>query len=561
MSFSRNNKKKRYEDIAPEEIFLDAENHPGFDMHQLEGRLEQPIAWRVVLGVFGVFVFAALVFAGRLWALQIIDGEAYLVRSENNRLDRDIVFAKRGLIVDRNGRELASNIVESDLADFPRRAYATTTGLAHVLGYVSYPQKDAAGFYFRTEVEGKDGVEGFYDTLLGGENGSKISETNAVGEVFSESVIEPPEDGETLHLSVDADIQGKLYEFMEALARDVGFEGGAGVILDVTNGEILALTNYPEYSPELLANGADAAAIRALTENPQKPFLSRAVSGLYTPGSVIKPFIAAGALDRGIIAPEKEILSTGALSVPNPFNPTRPTIFKDWKAHGLVDMRRALAVSSNVYFFQIGGGFENQQGIGISGIEKYVRLFGIGSPTGIDLPGEVRGTIPSPAWKKELFPDDPWRIGDTYNTAIGQYGFQVTPLQLVRAVAAIANGGLLVEPHVRRDAGAAPVGTVPVLNDTFKVIREGMRLAVREGTAQGLNMSTVEIAAKTGTAELGAVKEDVNSWVMGFFPYDEPRYAFATVMEQGPATNVIGALYVMRQLFDWMSVHTPEYLE
>ncbi|MCI0619686.1 hypothetical protein L0Y40_01470 [Candidatus Wolfebacteria bacterium] len=561
MWFRHRGNQRRYTDIAPEEIFLDAENRPGFDTSQFEGRLEQPISWRIVLGVFGVFVLVAFVFVGRLWHLQVVEGKTYFAQGEKNRLSQILLFAKRGVIVDRVGRELATNIVASDPTDFPIRQYATTTGLAHVLGYVSYPQKDAAGFYFRTEVEGREGLEAYYDELLGGENGSKISETDAIGNVLSESVIKPPLDGDTLHLSIDAQVQGRLHELMAALATDVGFQGGASIIMDVTNGEVLALTNYPEYDPEVLSLGEDREAIAALSADTRKPFLNRAIGGLYTPGSIIKPFIAVGALDREIISPEKEILSTGALTVPNPFDPARPSVFKDWKAHGWVDMRHAIAVSSNVYFFHIGGGFESQPGIGISGIEKYVRIFGIGSPTDIDLGGETDGTIPSPTWKAKVFPDDPWRIGDTYNTAIGQYGFQVTPVQVARAVAAIANGGFIVEPHMRQNTEAAPVGKIPIPDETLRIVREGMRLGVLEGTAKGLNMPSVAIAAKTGTAELGVAKEDVNSWVIGFFPYERPRYAFATVMESGPATNVIGALFVMRQLFDWMSVNTPEYLE
>ncbi|KKW11684.1 MAG: Cell division protein ftsi/penicillin-binding protein 2 [Parcubacteria group bacterium GW2011_GWA2_49_9] len=255
-------------------------------------------------------------------------------------------------------------------------------------------------------------------------------------------------------------------------------------------------------------------------------------------------------------------MSTGSLSVPNPFDPKKPTIFNDWKAHGAVDMRRALAVSSDVYFYEIGGGFEDQKGLGIATIEKYMRMFGFGSvPPGSDMFGEA-GVIPNPEWKKANFNGDGWRLGNTYHTAIGQYGFQVTPLQVVRAIAAVANGGKLLEPRLVEEKDVPPAYSVlPIQTSSFQIVREGMRDAVTEGgTAAGLFIPQVAVSAKTGTAELGTRKQFVNSWVVGFFPYEKPRYAFAVIMERGPHDNTVGGLYVMRELLEWMSVYTPEYL-
>ena len=194
-------------------------------------------------------------------------------------------------------------------------------------------------------------------------------------------------------------------------------------------------------------------------------------------------------------------------------------------------------------------------------MEKYFRLFGFGTETGIDLPGEESGTIPTPSWKEETF-NDAWRLGDTYNTAIGQYGFEVTPIQAVRAVSAIASDGTLVVPHVVRSEETAESGAVNILipREYFDVVREGMREAVLRGTAQGLYTPAVSVAAKTGTAELGISKRRVNSWVIGFFPYKEPRFAFALVMESGPRENLVGATFVMREMIQWMAENTPEYL-
>jgi penicillin-binding protein 2 len=331
--------------------------------------------------------------------------------------------------------------------------------------------------------------------------------------------------------------------------------------MDVHNGEILALASYPEYSPSLMTDGSDTQKIKETLSDKAKPFLNRAIGGLYIPGSIMKPYVAMGALSENIIDPMKQILSTGSLAIPNPYNPSNPTVSKDWKAHGWVDMRHALAVSSNVYFFTVGGGFGDQRGIGISNIQKYVQKFGFGKPTGIDLLGEVSGTVPSPEWKAKNFPNDPWRIGDTYNSSIGQYGFQVTPVQAVRAVAAMANGGTLLTPTILLDNPKAvkKIETVGLDPKNFQIVREGMRLSVTQGIAGGLLVPGMNIAAKTGTAELGVTKETVNSWVTGFFPYENPRFAFAVLMEKGSRSNIVGATFVMRSLLDWMTINTPEY--
>ena len=377
----------------------------------------------------------------------------------------------------------------------------------------------------------------------------------------SESVIERPQDGKNLSLSIDARIQEKMYEEIYKLAHRVGFQGGAGVIMNIHDGTLLAATSYPEYSSAVMSKGEDTKQISSLLSDKQNPFLNRVTLGLYTPGSIVKPFVAMGALAEGIISPSKQILSTGSISLPNPFFPGKFSVFRDWKAHGWVDMRKALAVSSDVYFYAVGGGFEDQQGLGISNIEKYMRIFGFGKSTGIDIGNEAVGTIPNPEWKKENFDGDIWRIGDTYNTSIGQYGFQVTPIQAVKATASLANEGMLIEPSIILDRQNIQKGEVlPFENNSwFKIINEGMRQTVLEGTARGLNIAGLEVAGKTGTAELGALKQFVNSWVIGFFPYKDPQYAFVIMMEKGPHDNLIGATYVGNQVLNWMVAHTPEY--
>jgi len=548
--------------IDPDEIFLDTYNLPSFDRQQFEGQMDRPIAKTTVYVLSIIFCLFGFIFLGRLVDLQVVRGEALAERSELNTLHQTVVFPERGIIYDRNGVELAWNR--------PERAYLDKPGLAHVLGYLGRQTEIDQELYNYSpgELVGRDGAERVYNRQLAGEKGIKVEEIDALGAVYSEYLYRTPKVGTSLRLSIDSELQSKLFEYIRSVATSRGFVGGAGVILDVHTGELLALTNYPEFDPVVMSRGKDVSMIEKWIRDENKPFLNRAITGLYTPGSIIKPIVATAALSEGIISPDKQILSTGELVVPNPYNPDLPSIFKDWKAHGWVDLRHALAVSSNVYFYVIGGGFGDQVGLGINRLERYARGFGLGAPTGMNWTVEAKGVIPNPEWKKEFFDDDVWRLGDTYHTSIGQYGFQVTPLQMARAVAAIANGGWLVTPTVlsASDPELTPLLPKPrpleswILRDALGIVREGMRLAVTEGTAGGLNISSLAIGAKTGTAELGFTKAKVTSWVTGFFPYDNPRYAFVVTMERGPSSNGIGGVYVMRQFFDWLGVNHPEYI-
>ena len=547
-------------EIDPDEIFLDSSNLPQFDRHQFEGRLERSISLRTIFGAAVVFVMVLLAIISKSYSLQIEAGESYANQSEQNRLRHTLIFGSRGVFYDRNKTFLAWNVIDPQEPSFSKRKYLESPGLSPVLGYLKYPSKDRAGFFYKVDFEGQAGVEKYYNEYVAPQHGIQIVETNVHGEVQSASILKPPRDGESVTLSIDARIQERLYTTIESLSKERGFQGGAGVIMDAENGEIISLVSFPEYDSQMLTDGQDVLGIKQAFADTRKPFLNRALSGLYTPGSVVKPFIALAALEEEIISPEQEIVSTGSISLKNPFDPTKFTVFKDWKAHGAVDMRTALSVSSDVYFYEVGGGFGTQKGLGIALIEKYARLFGFGSVPLADFPGEA-GVIPTPEWKRENFNGEAWSIGNTYHTAIGQYGFQVTPLQMARAIAAVANGGKLLEPRLVVEREMTPSYTVlPIKTSSFEVVREGMLEAVELGTASGLSLPGVSVGAKTGTAELGVSKKLVNSWIVGFFPYEKPRYSFAIVMEKGPRDNTIGATYVARQFFEWLKVEAPEYL-
>ncbi len=555
-------RKEKETEISLDEILLDSSNLPAFNTNRMEGRMELPLTRARVYLIAAIFVLLAGVFLFQLFRLQIILGAEYTETSERNKLAKTLLVAERGTIYDRNGELVAWNERDSSGEyEFPVRAYTDREGFGQLIGYVSYPKKDSAGFYYRTEYIGRNGIEETYGDILKGENGERLIEVNALGEIISQNVVEPPVPGGELILSLDAELSEAMHDLIATTTKQNGFRSGAGAMVDVQTGEIIALTSFPSYDPEVLADGDDADLISSYNTDTRFPFLNKVIAGQYTPGSIVKPFLAYGALKEKIIDPMKIVYSNGSLVVPNPYDPDNPTIFKDWRAHGKMTMRDAIAFSSNVYFYTIGGGFEGQEGLGITRINTYMKLFGLGKKTNIALGGELSGVVPSPAWKKEIFDDD-WRLGDTYLTSIGQFGFQITPIQMLMAYVILANGGYETVPHIIK--GEVGMQTDLKLDtEALRVVREGMRRTViqERGTARALERKDVKIAAKSGTAELGVSNAKVNSWIAGYFPYEEPKYAFILMMESGPRSNTVGASSVMGKVFDWMAENRPEYLK
>lgn len=565
-------KKAASHEIDPEDVFLDSQNLSDFNLDQMEGQLERPLGKHIF---YIALVFSSIVigmFSYRLFTMQVIQGEDYRDKADNNRLKKIPLFALRGTIADRNGELLAWNSLRVERGtstasstesvpafdDIPKRMYTDVSGFSHILGYVSYPKRDQSGLFWQDNYIGKDGVEKEYQTRLSGVKGERIIEVTATGEVESQNVVVYPSHGENITLTIDKGVQEKLYERMEALAKKASFTGGAGVIMDVHTGEILALTSYPEYNNNILTNAVTKEEKKQVASDlldKRGKFINRAVSGLFTPGSTVKPFFAYAALVEGVITPEQNIYSSGQIVIKNKYDGP-DTVFKDWKAHGYIDMRGAIAESSDEYFYQIGGGYQEQKGLGIVRLNKYANMFGFASTTGIDLPGEDYGVVPSPEWKKKVFGED-WLLGNTYHSSIGQYGFQMTPLELVRGVASIANGGYLVTPHVFSQGKTAST-SLHLDPKKLQVIQEGMHLAVHgeKGISRALDILGVDVAAKSGTAELGVSKQLVNSWISGYFPYDAPKYAFVIIMEKGDRHNPFGAVFAARETFEWMRDNT-----
>ena len=550
--------KKRPVDF--DEILLDLSNLPASNMTRLEGRRELPVATNNIYLVGFLFLLIAGSFFFKIYLLQIIQGKDYRTISDNNSVSKTVIIAERGVVNDRNGEPLIWNDRDfSDRYDFPVRAYTDRLGLGQLLGYVSYPQKDKHGFYYRTEYIGRTGVESAFENLLHGKNGQKIVEVDALGKMVGEHVISESVAGGELKLSIDAGLSEAMYQIIASSSKQANFRSGAAAIMDIHTGEMLAMTSFPSYDPEVMADGNDVEKINSYNNDNRFPFLNKVVSGLYTPGSIVKPFVAYGALAEKIIDPNKIIVSNGKITIPNPYNPDQPSVYKDWRVQGQMTMREGIAFSSNVYFYTIGGGFGDQPGLGITKMDKYFNLFGLGDKTGIEIATEPTGTVPSPEWKQKVFGDE-WRLGDTYFTAIGQYGFQQTPLQMLRAYAVLANGGLLLTPHVVLGKISDQID-LKLDPSYLKIIHEGMRKTVNYpgGTARPLERTDVAIAAKSGTAQVGEGNIFVNSWAAGFWPYEKPRYAFVLLMEKAPSNNTLGATRVMGQVFDWMASHHPEY--
>ncbi|MFA6365556.1 MAG: penicillin-binding transpeptidase domain-containing protein, partial [Candidatus Paceibacterota bacterium] len=381
---------------------------------------------------------------------------------------------------------------------------------------------------------GRSGLEDYYDSYLRGINGKEVTFRNAKGIMQGEQVETNSKPGKSVRTFIDREFQEYFYTRLKEGLATLGRDVGLGIAINPENGEVLALVGTP---------GFETGKIGAALNDPRKPLFNRAVSGVYNPGSTIKPLVATGALTDGIVAPEKQFFSPGYIELPNPYNPDQPSRFLDWKPQGWVDIYAALARSSNVYFYEVGGGFKDQKGLGIAGLNKWWELFGLSKKTEIDLPNEKVGFLPNPDWKEKKT-GQPWRIGDTYNVSIGQGDFSITPIELINYIAAIANGGTFYKPRIVNfitdESGKEMLRSYPsVLSDIREMIakavpevQHGMRDAVQKpyGTANLLASLPFEAAAKTGTAQIEN-NAKTNAFFVGYAPYKNPKIAILVLIE------------------------------
>ncbi|MEN9604425.1 MAG: hypothetical protein RJB39_110 [Candidatus Parcubacteria bacterium] len=553
-------RKKKYTEILPEHVLLDSANLPSFDKSQLEGRVTGAVDSSVFRFLFFVVILICILFGYSAFNTQVIRGAEYADKAERNRFESIPIFAERGSIYDRNDIALVWNeSVATNTDNFSKRIYEPDIAMGSLLGYVKYPKKDKKGFYITEAAEAVGGTEQYYNVLLQGSEGSLYIETDAVGNIISKTTADLPRKGQDVHLTIDSELQKLVYKAIEHASRESGYVGGAGLIVDVTDGSILSAVTYPDFDSNVMTEAVDHDLIqRYLTDKQKSYFLNRYTSGLYAPGSIVKPIFALAALNESIITPRERILSTGKLVVANPYQPDKPTIFKDWKAHGYTDVREAIAVSSDVYFYTVGGGVPGKKGLGITKLAEYAELFGFNNLNSDTFFSSKASVIPTPEWKKKIFNGEDWRLGDTYHSAIGQYGFSITPIQVLSMLTMLtqAGDGKSSYPLFHIDK-TDEVTYVPFVDKIKKIpaefyneIAEGMRMTVTTGTGQALNFPELKVAGKTGTAQTGVRNEFINSWFVGFWPYTKPRYAVVFLLEKGSSTNTHGATAYLREVFD-----------
>lgn len=431
------------------------------------------------------------------------------------------------------------------------RAYPTSAmTLSHVLGYVgkiSAEEFEAREGYRAVDEIGKSGLERTQEAALRGTTGTLSVEVNARGTELSVDGKTDPVAGQNLTLTIDLPLQKFVETRISEVLQKLNLTKGAVVAIDPRSGAVRAIVSLPTFDGNAFSNGIDPETYKRLIEDKDLPLYSRAVSGEYPPGSTLKPFVAYAALVEGLVGAHTSFVSTGGVRVGEWY-------FPDWKAggHGITDVRKALAWSVNTYFYVVGGGFAEQTGLGVERITKHAALFGFGSKTGIALPAESDGFLPSKEWKLEA-KGERWYVGDTYHLAIGQGDMLATPLQVAVANAAIANGGRRFVPHLVEKIGEAPVAPEPVdvaLDaGAVQIVREGMRGAVTYGSARFLNSLALPVAGKTGTAQASGDKP-THAWFEGFGPYDDPTLSVVVLVENGGQGSEV-AVPIARDIFEW----------
>ena len=450
-----------------------------------------------------------------------------------------------------------------------KRTYSDSYAFSHLLGFVGKVSLDDLGARPElgdAETIGKSGLEAYYDRTLRGTQGKKIVETDSHGVETRFRLTQDPRQGDELTLSVDKGLQEAAYQAVDHyVARS---HGASIVVIDPRDGAIRAFISYPGFESNKLGQGLTSDEFAALLRDPLTPLFNRAAAGEFPSGSTIKPFIATAALEEHIIDPQKKIFDPGFIDIPDPYHPGVSTRFPDWRPQGWVNMYDAIAYSANVYFYIIGGGYEDQKGLGIQKIKQYATAFGFGERLGIDLPGEKQGLIPDPEWKKTAEPKNPiWRIGDTYHAAIGQGGTKVTPLQMAAATAAVANGGTLWRPYLvdaRRDTDGnlverhspEAIRTNIASKESFATVVEGMRATVTRGTARLLQDIPVAVAAKTGTAQ-NVPGQAPHAWVTAFAPADNPEIAIVVMVEHAGEGATV-AVPITNEILQWYFAHERE---
>ena len=439
------------------------------------------------------------------------------------------------------------------------REYFPLATMSHWIGYtgrISLEElKDSKNEnYLLNDYIGKIGIEKYYEKVLKGKDGRKEIEVNALGDEKEVVSITYPENGLSLHLTIDYELQEEIEDIISRQLTKIDKHKAAVIAINPQNGEILALVSIPSFSSNDFAYKIDAKKYQSLLNNIDKPLFHRAVTGTYPSGSIIKPVIAAAALEDGIITQHTTFLSVGGISIGGWF-------FPDWQTggHGSTNVRKAIANSVNTFFYIVGGGYNNFSGLGVEKIKEYGEKFGLNNKTGIDLPYEASGFLPTKEWKKETRGEN-WYIGDTYHLAIGQGDLLITPLQAAVFTSIIANGGVYYSPHLLKRISNEDGKIIKEINP--EIVREnfiskknleitamGMRDCVTYGSCRYLADLSIKAAGKTGTAEHSKGK-DSHAWFTCFAPFNNPEIVLAVLIEEGEGGSKTAAP-VAKEILKW----------
>ncbi|MEI6758202.1 MAG: penicillin-binding protein 2 [Chlorobium sp.] len=479
------------------------------------------------------------------WLMQMEKSELAEKISKGDAFNR---FAAH--TVSRNLNAVAVSRLSENLWQLPgvlidtdnKRMYPDNLYGAHLFGYLrQIPREQVEELaelgYSQDDKIGFSGLEKFYEERLKGQKGARFEMITPLGKFagkYNNGKNDIPSvKGDDLYLSIDAGLQ----QLAEQLLRQTG-KSGAVVAMDPSNGGILALASAPDYDLDIFNGSTDSKGWNAIITSPQKPLFNRTIQAVYPPGSIYKMILAMAALEENSIDPAKKILDNGVFVYGN-----RRFLSNEGKGHGWVDMRNAITVSSNVYFYNLifNVGFENWT--------KYGAMFGFGDKTGIDLPGERSGLLPSSDYYNKRYGRDKWSKGYLVSLAIGQGELGTTPVQLAAYAAAIANNGTLYQPHIvtgYRDTGTGkyiPLSyskqELPVSEDTFRIIKDGMIGVVLQGTGTLAKVPGVSVAGKTGTAQNPHGKD--HAWFIAFAPVENPKIAITVLVENAGFGGAISA--------------------
>jgi len=454
--------------------------------------------------------------------------------------------------------------IRMDIQDIPGfyvnveayRYYPYGKYTSHVLGYlgkISESELAESSDYAFNDKIGKTGIELIYEDVLKGQDGYKEIEVDSLGKEKKIISQKDPFQGDSLSLTIDIDLQKKLYDSVEYYLKRFNKTKGAAVALDPNNGEILALVSFPGYDDNLFSLKTNHEEYQEILTNPDQPLFNRAISGEYPSGSTIKPLIAAAALEEGIITPDFTVNSTGGIWYGEWF-------FPDWKAggHGTTNVVKALAESVNTFFYLIGiDEYKNFKGLGIDRLVEYLQKFNFGKTTGIDLPSEKDGFIPTPEWKLD-YKNETWYPGDTFHLSIGQGDLLVTPLQIADLTSFFASAGYIYQPKLVKSVSSQQKTSIfdkkllvdNIINpDNINTVREGMKAVIDRGSGRYLAGLPVSTAGKTGTAQAGT-NDDPHAWFTVFGPYDNPEITLTIIIENGGEGSTV-AVPIAYDVLNW----------